>query len=168
MEGLRVLEVGCGRGIGVDLLLGQFRAAYVCGIDLDCRQIERARKLLTRRYDGRFSLAVANIERLPFADAKFEAVFDFGALHHLPIWQAGVAEIRRVLKPGGTFLFEEVTKVALNRWLYRTFLEHPTENRFSIPEFVAELTKHGLESAAAPRTILFGDIFIGSARLSEC
>jgi ubiquinone/menaquinone biosynthesis C-methylase UbiE len=155
VEGLHVLEVGCGRGVGVDLLLRQFRAAHVCGIDLDARQIERARRLLAGRDDRHYSLAVANIECLPFADASLDAVFDFGALHHVPSWQAGVAEIRRVLKPGGTFLFEEVTKAALSRWLYRTFLTHPTENRFSRSEFFAELANQGLNSIRRdPRDIV--------------
>jgi hypothetical protein len=41
--------------------------------------------------------------------------------------------------PWGLFFFEEVTRAALNRWIYRTFLDHPAENRFSEAEFVAEL-----------------------------
>src|SRR5512140_2250147 len=64
VEGFHVLEVGCGRGVGVELLLTQFHAAYVCGVDVDARQIERARKLLAGRCDGAFTLAVADVERL--------------------------------------------------------------------------------------------------------
>jgi SAM-dependent methyltransferase len=81
-------------------------------------------------------------------------------------WQAGIAEIRRVLKPSGLFFFEEVTREALNRWVYRTFLDHPTENRFNEAEFLTELPLHGLESLGKPRRILLNDIFIAVARRS--
>jgi len=109
---------------------------------------------------------VGSVEELPFPNEYFDAVFDFGMLHHVVDWQAGVAEIRRVLKPSGLFFFEEVTREALNRWVYRTFLDHPTENRFNEAEFLAELPVHGFESLGKPRRILLDDIFIAVARRS--
>jgi len=165
VEGGRVLEVGCGRGVGVELLLSQFRAAEVCGIDLDPRQIERARRRLAGSYEGRLHLEVASVEHLPFAEGSFDVVFDFGMLHHVPAWEAGIAEIGRVLKPGGRFFFEEVTRAALGRWIYRTFLEHPVDNRFSEAEFLAELARHQFQHTLPTRRILFGDIFLGAAKL---
>ena len=85
-------------------------------------------------------------------------------LHHVVDWQAGVAEIQRVLKPSGLFFFEEVTRAALNRWTYRTFLDHPSENRFSEAEFMAELLVQGIEPFGGLRRILSNDIFIGIAK----
>lgn len=166
IEGLRVLDVGCGRGVGVQLLLEQFGAAHVHGIDLDPSQIGRALKRLTPHLNGRFTLGVGGVERLPFEGEMFDAVFDFGMLHHVPMWQHGVGEIRRVLKPGGRFFFEEVTRKALETWLYRTFLEHPLENRFSQADFIEELERQQFNLTGAPRQTFFGDIFIGAARLS--
>jgi SAM-dependent methyltransferase len=77
-----VLEVGCGRGVGLPLLLSQFGAAHVDGIDLDPRQVARAQTRHRGKYDGRIDLRVASVEQLPFQDASFDAVFDFslGAL----------------------------------------------------------------------------------------
>ncbi len=167
IEGLSVLDVGCGRGVGVELLLDQLGAAHVYGIDLDPKQIERATKRLTSRFDGRFTLSVGGVERLPFESEMFDAVFDFGMLHHVPVWQKGVAEIRRVLKPGGRLFFEEVTRKALESWLYRTFLQHPVENRFSEADFVDELCRQHFDLTGAPRHTWFGDIFIGAARQSD-
>lgn len=164
VQGGRVLEVGCGRGTGLPILIERFRAAHVIGIDIDPSQIARARKLLAS-YADTIDVAVASVEQLPFIDACFDAVFDFGMLHHVPSWQSGVAEIRRVLKPGGTFFFEEVTSAALDRWLYRTLFEHPRENRFNETDFLRELVAHGLMPNPSVHHALFGDIFIGVA---EC
>src|SRR5271163_892937 len=112
LDSARVLDVGCGRGVGVQILLQQFGAGQVYGLDLDPQQIRRARK----RFAGKSGvvLAVGSIEKLPFPNEYFDAVFDFGMLHHVVDWQAGVAEIQRVLKPSGLFFFEEVTRSALN------------------------------------------------------
>jgi ubiquinone/menaquinone biosynthesis C-methylase UbiE len=165
VPGGTVLEIGCGRGAGVEVILRQFDAAQVCGIDLDPIQIERARRRLEGKYPGRVTLMPGDVGRLAFADASFDAVFDFGALHHVVDWQRGVAEIRRVLKPSGRFFFEEVTRAALERWVYRRFFEHPAENRFSEAEFIGEVESCGMQLAGALRRTLFGDIFIGVARV---
>lgn len=164
LDNARVLDAGCGQGVGVQILLEQFGASQVYGIDIDPRQIRRARQRLAGKYEGHVVLAVGSVERLPFPDECFDAVFDFGTLHHVVEWQASVAEIRRVLKPCGLFFFEEVTRDALNRWMYRTFLDHPAENRFDEAEFMAELAVHGIEPLRVPRRILAKDIFIGIAK----
>ena len=69
-----------------------------------------------------------------------------------------------MLKPRGRLFFEEVTRAALNRWLYRMLLKHPVENRFSEGEFVAELAANGIELLTEPTRILANDIFIGVGR----
>jgi ubiquinone/menaquinone biosynthesis C-methylase UbiE len=165
LDGLHVLEIGCGRGNGTKILLDRFRARAVCAVDLDPQQILRARRLLGERLNDAVFLAVAGAEELPFPDESFDAVFDFGMLHHVPSWQSAVAEIRRVLKPSGRLFFEEVTRDALNSWLYRTFLEHPTENRFSEAEFLAELGAHGIQVGRTPRRVLREHIFIGVGKV---
>jgi SAM-dependent methyltransferase len=146
-----VLEVGC---VGLPLLLTEFGAAHVHGVDLDPRQVTRAQRRLGNKYDGRIDRRVASAEQLPFGDASFDAVFDFCILHHVPVWQSAVGEVGRVLKPGGMFFFEEVTRAALERWSYRTFLKHPKENRFSEAEFLETLRIRGLRPEAEIRRVL--------------
>lgn len=167
LDGARVLEVGCGQGVGVQIALQQLGAGQVYAIDLDLRQVLRARRRMSGYWRGRAVLAVGSAERLPFPDRCFDAVFDFGVLHHVVAWQTALAEIQRVLVPGGRFFFEEVTRAALNRWLYRTFLKHPRENRFSEAEFTAELAVQGIELLAEPRRVLAKDIFIGIGKLGQ-
>ena len=49
------------------------------------------------------------------ADDTYDAVFDFGIIHHIPRWREALDEVARVLKPGGRFFFEEVLRDALDR-----------------------------------------------------
>lgn len=82
-----------------------------------------------------------------------------------PDWNAAVAEIAGVLRPGGLFYFEEVTR-ALDRWTYRTLFDHPTENRFSGSEFVAGCERAGLAPGDRWVERFFGDFVIGVATKS--
>jgi len=161
LEGSRVLEIGCGRGMGVRMLIDNLHAAEVYAVDLDPAQLRRARRTL----GANGALAAADAERLPFASESFDAVADFGVLHHAPDWQSAVAEIARVLRPRGRFLFGEVTAAALNRRSYKLLFEHPTANRFSEAQFLSELTSRGMRILGKPRRVLCGDIFLGAAQL---
>jgi ubiquinone/menaquinone biosynthesis C-methylase UbiE len=143
VEGLKVLEVGCGRGVGTEEILNRFGAREVHALDLDPDMVRLARARLAGYPPERLRLAVGDVTHIEAEDAAYDAVFDFAILHHVPIWQDAVTEIRRVLKPGGRFYFQEVTSHFLDKWFSRTFLEHPTENRFSGREFVAELERQG-------------------------
>jgi ubiquinone/menaquinone biosynthesis C-methylase UbiE len=144
LDNLNVLEVGCGRGVSTQLLLEEYGARTVTAIDLDPDMVQRTRNRLARYLGDRVCVQVADVTRLEFEDARFDAVVDFAALHHVPDWQQAVREIVRVLKPGGRFLFEEVTSRWLNKWFARTFFVHPTENRFTGAEFLAEVERQGI------------------------
>lgn len=113
VEGGRVLEVGCGGGAGVRILLERFGAAEVEAIDLDPKMIERARQRFSPDELARVHLSVGDATCLNAADATFDAVFDFGAIHLERNWRQAVAEVARVLRPGGRFFFELVTSRAL-------------------------------------------------------
>jgi len=161
--GARVLEVGCGRGVGTELIFQRFGAASVQAFDLDPDMVAQARRRLGGYAADRLQLAVGDATAIDAADASFDAVFDFAIIHHIPDWRAALAEVRRVLRPGGRFFFEEVTRHALQRWSYRTFLEHPTHDRFSGEELVAELERHGLHVGDRFVHRYFGDLVFGVA-----
>jgi SAM-dependent methyltransferase len=96
--GARVLDVGTGPGHLIDRLLD--RGLRVSGIDLDPAMIDRA----SRRLAGRADLTVADVAALPYPDASFDAVVTTLSMHHWTDAGAGLAEIARVLRPGGTAL----------------------------------------------------------------
>lgn len=104
--GERILEVGCGTG---SLALAAARrvglTGKVVGIDPDPVMIDLARRKAARIHrDVEFE--VAAIEALPFQLGDFDVVLSSLMLHHLPddLKALGLAEVRRVLKPGGRFL----------------------------------------------------------------
>lgn len=140
----RVLEIGCGRGVGVEIIFEHFHAARVDAVDLDPDMLERARTRLERRYPERVQLALGDVTQLPAAAATYDAVFDFGTLHHVPDWPSALNEIYRVLRPGGLLLFMEVTRLSLEGWFSRTLYNHPSENRFSADDLLAALPRAGL------------------------
>ena len=113
VAGGHVLEVGCGGGVGVTIIIEQFGAAQVEAIDLDPKMIERARHRLASYEPERVRLTVGNVTSLIAKTATFDAVFDFGAIHLEPAWQEAIAQVARVLKPGGKFFFEFVTSPGL-------------------------------------------------------
>ena len=162
IPGRRVVEIGCGRGVGAELLLERWGAAHVTAIDLDPAMVERARRRLAR-FGSRVEVRVGDACELPLDDAAADAVVDFAVIHHVPVWRDAVTEAVRVLRPGGQLVFEEVTRHALQRWSYRTFLEHPEVDRFSSDEFVEALLEEGLTMPVPAVTRFFGDFVLGVA-----
>ncbi len=165
-DGLHVLEVGCGRGVGTEIILQRFGAATVYAFDLDPDMVEQARQRLEAYPRGRWQVSVGDASAIAADDAAFDAVFDFGIIHHIPEWRQAVSEVGRVLRPGGRFFFEEVTRHALQRWSYRTFLDHPEHDRFSGGEFVAEVERHGMRVGSDWVERFFGDFVIGVGKRS--
>ena len=75
--------------------------------------IARARRRLWDSNERRAALVLGDVTALPAADASFDAVFDYGAIHFVADWRRALDEVRRVLRPGGRYFFEWVTGRAL-------------------------------------------------------
>ncbi|HYX88823.1 MAG TPA: class I SAM-dependent methyltransferase [Gaiellaceae bacterium] len=91
-----VLEVGCGWGEFAARLRDELRAEVV-GVDLSPRMVELARD---RGLDAR----IADVQALPFADDEFDCVAALWMLYHVPDLDRALAEVARVLRPGGTLV----------------------------------------------------------------
>ena len=99
VAGRRILDAGCGSGPLSAALLS--RGAVVTGVDSSASMVALARRRLGERADVHVAdLAAA----LPFPDAEFDDVVASLVLHYLQDWAAPLAELRRVLKPGGRLL----------------------------------------------------------------
>lgn len=161
LTGQHVLEVGCGRGVGSQVILDRLGAARVTAFDLDESMVELAR---TRLHGRPVTLSVGDVCDIAQPDGSMDTVVDFGIIHHVPNWQDALAEVARVLRPDGVLLFEEVPRHILDTWAFRTLTVHPRENRFEAAEFAAELARHGLHGTARIEHHLGGMLFVGAAR----
>lgn len=105
LRGASVLDIGCGAG-GIDIALVQAQGAgFVTGIDVEDPVIEHARGLIAAAgLSSRIGVCKVAPGPLPFPPACFDVVFSKDSIVHIPDKAALMAEVFRVLRPGGWFL----------------------------------------------------------------
>ncbi|WP_410599000.1 methyltransferase domain-containing protein [Amycolatopsis sp. lyj-90] len=131
VSGRRILDAGCGAGPLFEAL--RDRGADMTGFDLSAKMVELARK----RLGDDAALRVADIGKpLPFPDDEFDDVIAALVLHYLEDWAAPLAELRRVLKPGGRLI------LAVNHPLSFKLL-HPEADYFATVKWSDEYTFNG-------------------------
>ena len=104
LRGRKVLEVSCGHGGGASYLARTFEPALYTALDLN----QRAIRFCQRRHKRpALDFVQGDAEHLPFGDAQFDAVINVEASHCYPSFPAFLREVRRVLRPGGHFLYAD-------------------------------------------------------------
>ena len=111
VNGRRILDAGCGAGPLFAAL--QERGAVVTGIDASAGMLEQARKRLGDEVDLR---VVDLAAPLPFPDNTFDDVTASLVLHYLEDWGPTLAELRRVLRPGGRLIVSVEHPFAIYLW----------------------------------------------------
>lgn len=94
-----ILDIGCGTGKLLHRLVARHDKARVFGIDLSESMLRAAQPHVVCQQ--RVHMSVADSEHLPFATGAFDFVTCSNSFHHYPNQPAALAEMRRVLKPGG-------------------------------------------------------------------
>jgi SAM-dependent methyltransferase len=132
VAGRRILDVGCGAGPLLEAL--RDRGAAVTGAEPSAKMLELARRRLGEGAD--LHQAGLGDGPLPFPDGAFDDVIACLVLHYLEDWKAPLAEIRRVLAPGGRLI------VAVNHpFAYTVF--HPGGDYFATHEYFEDYTFGG-------------------------
>ncbi len=150
----KVLDIGCGAGYIIFRLDKHFDELY--GIDMSEKSIALAKTL------SRANFQVANAEKLPFSDAMFDCVVSTDAFEHIPDDKAAVKEVKRVLKPGGTFAIYVPTTVGLfskSRWVD---LFHTDQTSYLLDQrYYTEDSLKSLVQGAGFQVIAYGyhDVF---------
>lgn len=131
VSGRRILDAGCGTGpLAAEL---RARGAVMTGLDGSAAMLEIAR----RRLGDDVPLHLADLAQpLPFADATFDDVVASLVLHYLEDWDAPLAELRRVLRPGGRLI------LSVNHPTV-SVITHPSENYFAVRQFSEEYVLAG-------------------------
>jgi SAM-dependent methyltransferase len=107
LKGKKVLEVSCGHGGGASYLVRTLGPASYTGLDLNAAGVDFCRK---RHNLPGLDFVQGNAENLPFADQSFDAVINIEASLNYPRLPRFLAEVARVLRPGGHFLYADVRR----------------------------------------------------------
>ncbi|MCY3801835.1 MAG: class I SAM-dependent methyltransferase [Chloroflexi bacterium] len=107
-SGLRVLDFGCGPGAISAGLAKAIAPGELHGVDVKESQVALARKVARAGKHANATFHVADVTDLPFEDGFFDAAHGHSILMHVPDTQAALAEVKRVLKPGGIISCREM------------------------------------------------------------
>jgi ubiquinone/menaquinone biosynthesis C-methylase UbiE len=157
-----ILDVGCGTGRLLGLAEGRFPGAKLVGVDA---AIEMVRQAQVSNPAGKIRFQQAMAEDLPFPDASFDLVFSTMTFHHWSDQGRGMAEVARVLTPGGRWLLAEFVASGFVGLIRRVLRLHQFPERAGLQRrllasglrVVADERVHGLYGqvavmAIAPRT----------------
>ncbi|TVQ12219.1 MAG: 3-demethylubiquinone-9 3-O-methyltransferase [Leptolyngbya sp. DLM2.Bin27] len=162
-QGLKVLDVGCGGGFTCEFLA--HLQAQVWGIDQSARCIAAAQ---THAEAGGLPITYrcGVAEALPFESAAFDVVVCVDVLEHVADPQRAVAEVSRVLRPGGWFCFDTINRTARSRlvmiWLLENILRqipagiHDWEKFITPDELSTMLAQAGFGETQMDGFNLFG------------
>jgi ubiquinone/menaquinone biosynthesis C-methylase UbiE len=148
--GKKVLEIGI--GLGADHLRFAQAGAQMSGIDLTARAVTHTRRRLALfSYDS--ELSTGDAENLQFLSDAFDCVYSWGVLHHSPNTPRAIAEVHRVLRPGGVakiMIYHKWSLVGYMLWIryallrlrpwdslqhvYARYLESPGTKAYSLGE----------------------------------
>ncbi len=98
VEGKSVLDIACGTGYGLAIL--KTKAKYITGVDVDAGAANEAKA----ECGDNGSVLLGNGLGLPFADGSFDVITSFETLEHLHERRKFLAELHRVLRPGGILI----------------------------------------------------------------
>jgi ubiquinone/menaquinone biosynthesis C-methylase UbiE len=141
-----VLEVACGTGL-VALKVAE-RASKVSGIDISAPMIDEAEKKRREQSIDNVEFLVEDAYSLHFGDNIFDTVICNNALHNMKYPQKALAEIKRVLKPGGRFIsaivgFGESPKFNLPYAILKLFVRFPVFYKFNLDKMADMIRDSG-------------------------
>ncbi len=118
---VKVLDIGCGGGFTCEFMAK--KGASVSGIDISDVSIETA-KNHAKESDLIIDYRSGTAENLPYENDSFDVIICVDVLEHLDDVAKAVAEVKRVLKPGGIFLFDTINKTFKSKFIMIWLLEY--------------------------------------------
>lgn len=157
LNGKIILEIGCSNGHGASLIKKYFSPKKIIATDLDERLLNLAKRNIK---DASIKFDIADATKLQFNGDTFDAIFDFGVIHHIPDWENCLKELHRVLKPKGhIFIYDISIESFDNLWgrIIKKLTLHPYDSMYRREEFNKYLKKLGFK-------ILINNLYKASSR----
>jgi len=148
----RALEIGCGTGHGARIVARMMGYEDIVAFDIEENLIKKSVRNRPRLLSERLQFFVGDAQDLPFPDSYFDAVINFGIIHHVIDWRRSLRELSRVTKVGGLFCFEEIFPSLYANALLGRLLRHPTQDRFDETQFLDELRTNNFRLFPKVRT----------------
>jgi ubiquinone/menaquinone biosynthesis C-methylase UbiE len=146
-----ILDVGCGTGRLLRLAEGRFPGARLDGVDAASEMVKQAEASRLTGSTIRFQQGTA--EELPFPNTQFDLVFSTLTFHHWRDQSKGMAEVARVLAPGGRWLLADFMATGLMRYVRRSLRMHQFPEQAQLETM---LTNAGLAPVAARKVPRLG------------
>jgi SAM-dependent methyltransferase len=128
--GGHILDLGCGQGIAAPLLDHAFAPRRITGIDIDPELIALGqRQTRNTGLSDKLALNLGSAIDIPLADASVDLALCHQVLHHLVPQREALAELHRVLRPGGLLLMAESCRSFIGTGLVRALFRHPRESQ---------------------------------------
>lgn len=143
--GKKILEIGCGNGIGSRLIHEIIQPGEFIATEFDERLVGIAR---VKTEGLNIRVEAGDAAALQFENEEFDAVIGLSVIHHIPNWRDCVDELHRVIKSGGLLIIKELSidtfETPFGR-MARRFVEHPYESMFRECEFLAYAKQQGFD-----------------------
>jgi ubiquinone/menaquinone biosynthesis C-methylase UbiE len=150
--GRDVLEIGAGSGSVAQQLLSHNPELAFTAMDIDPHMTQAASTRLVGFPN--VSVKTGDATAMPFPDDSFDSVVSCLMLHHIIDWERAVAEIARVLRPGGTFVGYDLIRTPLASLFHR--LDRSPHRLLVAVDLQAECARHELTISVQSR--LFGHV----------
>lgn len=159
----KILEIGCGNGIGTLLIDEYFKPTQLITTEYDESLVEITKKKIKKT---NILVEQADATKFRFADEEFDAVVGLSVIHHIPKWQEALDELHRIIKPNGLLIIKELSIDTFSTFfgrISRKFVEHPYDDMFTEKEFINYLKQKGFDMLVyQPHSMLgfLGDFFL--------
>ena len=144
-SGKKILEIGCGNGVGTLLIQEFFKPSEFIATEFDPRLVEIAQM---KNKGSQVKVETGDATRLRFTNNEFDAVIGLSVIHHIPNWRECVAELQRVIKPNGLLIIKELSIETFESpfgRIARRFVEHPYDSMLKKAEFLKALEQQGFK-----------------------